>query len=315
MSPNFAPMPGEDDEAVPAEPEQGFVQRLLPKTVMGLASLVFFMGLAAALTGAVLYAYYESRLEKTERAITEFTSTYTEEFDDARGEIQAERDAALQRIDDALAELDQFAAGGETLATLLDRVEPSVWFVSTLDEAGAPSVGSAFVVFADSERSFLLTSFQVVRAATAEPGPAVSLRKGDLEVEAEVFTWDEGRDLALLSIPTGGQPALTFVDDPGSVEPGDRVFAVSGLGAGGASVSQGTVADAAGNVIQHDAGVGAAHRGGPLLDADGNVVGVASRSYAPLGFDPLAVFFAPPIRLACENVISCPEGGEVTPAG
>jgi S1-C subfamily serine protease len=297
------------------ESEQGFVQRLLPKTLLGLASLVFFMGLAAALTGAILYAYYSSRLAETERAITDFTGEYEDEFEAARGELQAERDAALQRIDDALAELDQFAAGGETLATLLETVEPSVWFVSTLDETGAPSVGSAFVVFADSEQSYLLTSFQVVRAATVQPGPGVLLRKGDIEIEADVFTWDEGRDLALLTIATGGQPPLSFVEDPATVQPGDRVFAVSGLGASGASVSQGTIADAAGNAIQHDAGVGAAHRGGPLLDADGRVIGVASRVYAPLGFDPLAVFFSPPIRLACETVITCPDGGEVTPAG
>ena len=51
----------------------------------------------------------------------------------------------------------------------------------------------------------------------------------------------------------------------------------------------------------------------PVLPADGRVIGVASRTYAPLGFDPLAVFFAPPIRLACETVIRCPDG-EVTTA-
>lgn len=291
------------------------MQRLLPRGLLGLAALVFFMGLAAALTGAVLYAYYESRLEKTERSITEFVENYTEEFDNARGQLQAERDAAIQQIEDTLDELEQFSAGGETLASLLEQVQPSVFFVETLDEVGAPSVGSAFVVFADSEQSFLLTSFQVVRAATAEPGPAVTLRKGELRIEAEVFTWDEGHDLALLAIDAGNTPALPFVEDPSSVQPGDRVFAVSGLGAAGASVSQGTVADAAGNAVQHDAGIGAAHRGGPLLDADGRVIGVASRVYSPSGFDPLAVFFAPPIRTACETVIRCPDGGAAPPGG
>jgi S1-C subfamily serine protease len=272
------------------------------------------MGLAAALTGAVLYAYYESRLEKTEQAIDDFVDSYTDEFDAARAELQAERDAALAQIDDTLDELDQFAAGGETLAALLERAAPSVFFVSTLDEVGAPSVGSAFVVFADGEQSYPLTDLAVVRAATAQPGPAITLRKGDQELDAELFTWDDATGLALLRVTQPGLPALPFVEDASSVQPGDRAFVVSGLGAAGASVSQGTVADAAANAIQHDAGVGAAHRGGPLLDADGRVIGVASRTYAPLGFDPLAVFFAPPIGLACETVITCP-GGEVSPAG
>jgi S1-C subfamily serine protease len=293
----------------------GLVQRLLPKGLLGLAGLVFFMGLASALSGAVLYAYYESRLERTEQELEDFVGSYTEEFDAARAELQAERDAALARIDDTLDELDQFAAGGETLAALLESAAPSVYFVATLDETGAPSVGSAFVVFADDEQSFLLTSFQVVRAASAQPGPGIAVRKGDEELEATLFTWDEGRDLALLAVARPNLPALSFVEDPGSVRTGDRVFVVSGLGigSGGASIAQGTVADVAGNAIQHDAGVGAAHRGGPLLDADGRVIGVASRNYAPLGFDPLAVFFSPPIALACENVIRCPDGAAAPP--
>jgi S1-C subfamily serine protease len=287
--------------------------RLLPASLLGLASLVFFMGLASAFTGAVLYAYYESRLEKQEQELQEFVDGFS--IDQVRAAIQAEGDTALAQIDDQLSELQQFAAGGATLQALLDGVKPSVWFVSTLDEQGAPSVGSAFVVFSDSEQSFLLTSYEVVRAATVEPAPDVVLRQGDQELVATVFTWDEGRDLALLALPIGSQPALAFVADPNSIETGERVFAVSGLGATGASVAQGVVADAAGNAIQHDTPLGAAFRGGPLLASDGTVVGVSSRRYAPLGFDPLAVFFAPPIRLACEVVITCPDDAAAAPPG
>ena len=294
---------------------EGFVQRLLPKTVLGLAGLVFFMGLAAALTGAVLYAYYESRLEKTERAIEDFAGSYEDEFEAARGELQAERDAAINRIEDTLAELDQFDPGGETLAGIVERTGPSVWLVESLDDVGAPSVGSAFVVFSDGEGSYLLTDLAVVRASTVEPGPGITLRKGDDVIDAELFTWDDPTGIALLRTTRASLPALGFVEDPGSVEAGDRVFAVAGLGAAGASVSQGTVVDAAGNAVAHDAAVGAAFRGGPLVDADGRVVGISSRTYSPAGFDPLAVFFAPPIRLACETVIRCPGGSAATPAG
>jgi S1-C subfamily serine protease len=288
--------------------------KLLPTSLLGLASLVFFMGLASAFTGAVLYAYYESRLEKQEQELQLFIDTFTDQVDGARAEIQADGDAALAQIDDQLCEHQQGAAGGATLQALLDGVKPSVWFVSTLDETGAPSVGSAFVVFSDSEQSYLLTSYEVVRAATAEPAPDVVLRQGDQEVVATVFTWDDARDLALLALPLGCQPALAFVADPNSVETGDRVFAISGLGATGASVAQGVVADAAANAIQHDTPLGAAFRGGPLVGSDGTVVGVSSRRYAPLGFDPLAVFFAPPIRIACEVVITCP-GDAAAPPG
>lgn len=282
--------------------------RLLPRSLLGLATLVFFMGVAAAFTGAVLYAYYESRLEEQEQDLQQFIDTFTDQVEGARSQVQIEGDSVLQQIDDQLAELQEFAAGGATLQELIGNSGPSVWFVNTLDDTGAPSVGSAFVVFADPESSYLLTSFEVVQASASAPVPDINLRKGDQEVTGTLVTWDEARDLALLQIPVGSLPPLSFVADPNNVQVGDRIFAISGLGTTGASVAQGVVADAAGNGVQHDAPIGAAFRGGPILATDGTVIGVASRRYAPLGFDPLAVFFAPPIRLACEVVISCPDG-------
>ena len=283
-----------------------FPSKLLPQNLLGLAAVVLFMGLASAFTGAVLYAYYESRLERTEQELDRFIDEF--DIDNVRAAIQAEADAAGQQVEDQLDELEQFAAGGATLEALVAGAEPSVWFVSTLDETGAPQVGSAFVVFADPERSFLLTSYEVVRAATSAPAPDVLVRKGDAEEVAEVVTWDEANDLALIAINRPSLPALTFAPDPASLSAGDRIFAVSGLGSQNASVAQGVVADNAGNAIQHDVPIGAAFRGGPLLDSSGQVVAVSSRRFAPLGFDPLAVFFAPPIGAACQVVITCPDG-------
>jgi S1-C subfamily serine protease len=89
---------------------------------------------------------------------------------------------------------------------------------------------------------------------------------------------------------------------------GDRVFVVSGLGGGGGAVSQGFIAGVSSQGIQHDAPVGAAFQGGPLVNSSGEVLAIASRAYAPLGFAPQAVFFGVPIRGACESLVSCPEG-------
>ncbi|MGH9137062.1 MAG: S1 family peptidase [Acidimicrobiales bacterium] len=309
------PSPGDSDtrEPAPESPTPGLLQRLLPSGVLGLAGVVFFMGLAAAFTGAVLYAYYESRLEKTENALEDFILRFTDAVDGAVATVQSEGERAREQIEAQLEELEQFSAGGETLTALLQGASPSVWFVETLDETGAPSVGTAFVVFADNERSYLLASYTTVRAATAEPGPDVVLRQGDRQETATVFSWDPGHDLALLTLDVPSLPALAFAPEDDAVAAGDRVFVVSGLGASGGAISQGFVADVAGNGIQHDVPVGAAYQGGPLLDSDGEVLGVASRTYAPLGFDPLAVFFAPPVRAACEVVIQCPAGAPAPP--
>ena len=176
-------------------------RRLLPRTVLGLSTLLFFMGIAAAFSGAVLYAYYESRQEQTVSKVDNFVGGFTEQLDAAKQVVQAEGATAKQDIRNQLDELQKFAASGSTLTGLLDQAKPSVWFVSTLDQAGAPSVGSAFVVFSDNESSFLLTSYTTIQAATQQPAPAVALHKqGEEDLPATVFTWDPAHDLALLSV-------------------------------------------------------------------------------------------------------------------
>jgi S1-C subfamily serine protease len=211
-------------------------------------------------------------------------------------------------VQSQLDELQRFAASGETLAGILEQASPSVWFVSTRDEAGQPSVGSAFVVFSDAEQSFLLASFNTVRANAQEPTPGITVRKGDEEIGASLTAWDPPNDLALLAIDRPELPALSWAPADPPLQIGDRVFVVSGLGAAGGSISQGFVADTSANGIQHDSPVGAAFQGGPLLNSAGEVLAVASRAYSPLGFPPEAVFFGVPIRSSCSQVIRCPEG-------
>ncbi|CAN5806119.1 hypothetical protein BH24ACT3_BH24ACT3_15550 [soil metagenome] len=291
------------------------VRVLVPRSASGMAAIVFFMGIASAFTGTVLFAYYENRLDATEREVSDFAGGFEESLESARQVIETEQAEAVTEIRGQLDELEEFSATGETLDQLVEQVGPGVWFVATLGDAGEPSVGSAFVVFSDTDRSYLLTSYHVVRAATRAPGPDISLRKGDEELPAELITWEEGRDLALLAIDRVDLPRLEWAEGSPAVETGDRVLAFSGLGAAGAEVTQGFVADVSANGIQHDAAVGAAFQCGPLVDSDGRVLGVTSRTYTPLGFDPLAVFFAVPIRDACAEVLSCPDGDPAGPPG
>lgn len=284
----------------------GVLKRIIPKTALGLAGVLFLMSIASAFTGAVLYAFYEYRLGKTEDRVDAFKASFEDKVTDAIGRIDAERDTAVGAVQTELDDLEKFAASGETLSSLLDKTAPSVWFVSTLDEAGQPSVGSAFVVFSDSSQSFLLTSFTTVRAATQQPAPKIAVRKGDDELTAELTSWDPDNDLAVLTLDRPSLPALDWAPTDPPLQVGDRVFVVSGLGAAGGAITQGFVADVSANGIQHDSPVGAAFQGGPLLNSSGEVLGVASRTYSPLGFSPGAVFFGVPIRTSCDAVIRCP---------
>jgi S1-C subfamily serine protease len=282
--------------------------RLLPRTVLGLTVVILAASVGAAFSGAVLYAYYEYRLSQNERAASRFAAEFDERFRAARETIEAERQQARAEVRNELEPLRKIRAEGETLEALAKKVQASVWFVTTLDEAGQPSVGSAFVVASDGTQSLMVTSYATVRAATRKPGPAVTVRKGEELVGATLWTWHEEKDLALLTVPKGNVPKLTFASGNSPIKVGERVFSVSGLGAMGAAISQGFVADVSAAGIQHDAAVGSAFQGGPLVTSNGEVVAVASRAYAPLGFGSDEVFFGVPIRAVCEKVLKCPGG-------
>ena len=145
-----------------------------------------------------------------------------------------------------------------------------------------------------------------MRAATHQPGPQVFARHGGDDEKAQLWTWQDDHDLALLILQKANQPRLDWGSD--SPKTGDRIFAASGLGAAGGSITQGLVADVSSAGILSDAQVGQAFQGGPVINSNGEVVAVASRSYAPLGFTTDGVFFSVPIRSACDRVLRCPSG-------
>src|SRR5205085_11747442 len=147
--------------------------------------------------------------------------------------------------------LKKIRAEGDTLDALVKKAAPSLFFVRSLDESGAPSVGSGFAVASDDNQTFVLTSFATVRAATARPGPAIEVRQGDTVIKSTLWTWDEAKDLALIILQKGKVDTLSFADK-GSVKTGERVFALSGLGAAGGAATQGFVADVSSSGIQHD---------------------------------------------------------------
>ena len=283
-------------------------ERLLPKTVLGMTMLLLMASLGAAFSGTVLYAYYEYRLNKNEQRVTNFINGFDKQFKGAINAIDTEREDAKNQIKQQLAPLQKVAAEGSTLDNLLKNASPSVWFVHTLDQNGQPSVGTAFVVASDSNQTLLLTSFNTVRAATHQPGPTVSVSRGSEDDKVQLWTWQEAKDLALLILQKPNQPRLNWSGDSPAVKTGDRVFAVSGLGAGGGSITQGLVADVSGTGIMSDTQIAPMFQGGPLINSKGDVVGVASRAYAPLGFPSDGVFFSVPIRSACDQVLRCPSG-------
>jgi S1-C subfamily serine protease len=283
-------------------------QRLLPKTVRGMVSLIVAASIGAALSGTILYAYYQYRLNQTEQRVGSFVDGFDQRFKTAVGTIQADQANAQAAIQRSLGPIQSVQSQGAAVANLLKQTQASVWFVHTVDANGQPSVGSAIAVSSGNGKTLMLTSYNTVQAATHQPAPTIYVRKGDTDTPATLSSWQPAKDLALLQVNRDNVKTVSFASGDAPMKVGDRIYAVSGLGAAGGSITAGTVADASSNVIQSDAAVGTSFQGGPLVNAQGDVVGVASRSYNPLGFTSDGVYFGVPIRAACDQVLTCPGG-------
>ena len=146
-------------------------------------------------------------------------------------------------------------------------------------EAG-DRVGSG-VIFAENDypQLFVLTNAHVIEGVP-ESDIFVNVHDGNLYL-VKVLGVDHMRDLAVLRIhrPDSRPPILPFGDSP---VPGDQVVAMGyALGISGeATVTQGIVSavryesEAQRWLIQTDAAINPGNSGGPLLNLDGEVVGI-----------------------------------------
>ncbi|MGC5584296.1 S1C family serine protease [Ornithinimicrobium sp. W1665] len=170
-----------------------------------------------------------------------------------------------------------------TVPGLSRAVLPSVALIS-LGEDGQVGQGSGFVVRADG---YLLTNHHVV--APAGDGGRITVElPGREPVPAEVVGSDPVYDIAVLKVDQGDLVPLPFADSE-AVEVGQTVVAVGAPLGLDSTVTSGIVSAldrpvvAGGddemsyiNAIQTDAAINPGNSGGPLLDLEGQVVGVNS---------------------------------------
>jgi serine protease Do len=136
------------------------------------------------------------------------------------------------------------------------------------------SLGSGFIV---NSGGYILTNNHVVENASRI---RVKLSDGR-EMEAKVVGTDPQTDLAVLKIPASNLPTLNMADS-GKVEVGDWVlafgspFGLSQTMTAGIISAKGRAIGAGpyDNFLQTDAAINPGNSGGPLVDLDGNVVGI-----------------------------------------
>jgi len=174
---------------------------------------------------------------------------------------------------------------------------------------GAPrqnSLGSGFVISADG---YILTNNHVV-----EDADEIMVRLSDKsEFEAEMVGSDEATDLALLKIDADHELPFLRLGDSDSLLVGDWVIAignpfpqqgldrtvtvgvVSALGRKDLRFGGGTPTYQ--NYIQTDASINPGNSGGPLINLQGEVIGINSAIASPTGSN-VGIGFAIPINFA-----------------
>lgn len=177
------------------------------------------------------------------------------------------------------------AAGPADFSSVISRVDAGVVHITTVMRGGArarsrdDNVGSGFVI---DQSGLIVTNRHVVNGAQRV---RVTVQ-GHTTVDAKIVGVDPATDLALLQVPLQGLQPLSF-GDPRNLRVGQWVLAsgspyqlshswsvgiVSGLGRRGVGVNPRGVED----YIQTDAAANLGNSGGPLFNADGQVVGVVT---------------------------------------
>lgn len=317
---------GEEDASVSAAPRKSRSQRrrewrqserarryaarksvrfpIFTRSVLLWMLLFAMVGVSFGGSGAFFWAHFNTQINE----LKEQSKDFDKRSQDAQGQIDAIRNQAIADINNQLKPIAPYLAEANTIK-LAQFYAPYVWFVATLDENGKPSVGSAFAVATDTNTTLMITSFNTVKAASLNPAPEIKIRKNDQEVKAHLVDWDADRDLALIEVERGGMEILDWAtDDEQSQSLGLRVFPVSGLGGPGASLTSGIIIDQSVAGFQHTAPIGTAMQGGPIVTATAHVIGVASLTYHPLGFDPGEIHYSVQINSACVVLLECGGG-------
>ena len=181
------------------------------------------------------------------------------------GELEASRQQAAA-LDARVGELEADAAAEPDPVATAERVKESVFTI--ISRTGR---GSAWVAGVEGGRSLLVTNNHVV-GQEAQPGSVVTVVREELRVEGEVLRIDEGRDLAVVAVDEV-VPPLDMADEGPRV--GEPVLVVGSPLGLEQSVVTGIVSAFRDEHIQISAPLNPGNSGGPVVNADGEVIGVA----------------------------------------
>lgn len=206
---------------------------------------------------------------------------------------------------------EQIVRGGGTSRDPFGGLLPFDFFFDMPRDQMQKSLGSGFIV---DSRGYILTNDHVVKDATSIK---VSFQDGR-ELTGTVVGMDSLTDLAVVKVDAGNLPVLKLADSD-TVRVGDWVLAFGSpfgleqtmtagiISAKGRYIGAGTYD----NFLQTDAAINPGNSGGPLVNLNGEVVGINTMIFSQSGGFQ-GVGFATPATMAGNIYRQLIEHGKVT---
>jgi S1-C subfamily serine protease len=199
---------------------------------------------------------------------------------------------------DEVNSIEIYKASKDTVVYITSTVYQQTWFFEMVP---VRELGSGFII--DPEGRILTNNHVVSGSAQVEVTlPDQSRHK------AQVLARSRSNDLALIKIEPRKKLTFLRLGDSDNLQVGQKVLAIGNPFGLAGTLTTGVVSSLGRNIrgdentqlegmIQTDAAINSGNSGGPLLDSQGNVIGINTAIYGPNGGN-VGIGFAMPINRA-----------------
>ena len=198
---------------------------------------------------------------------------------------------------DEVNNIEVYKAAKDSVAYITSTVYQQTFFFEMVPTR---ALGSGFLISADGR---ILTNNHVISGSSK-----IEVRFSDgSRYTAKVLVADRADDLALIQIDPKKKLPYLKLDDSDQLQVGQKVLAIGNPFGFSGTLTTGIVSSLAREIrsenstleglIQTDAAINEGNSGGPLLDSQGNVIGINTAILAPSGGN-IGIGFAMPINRA-----------------
>jgi putative serine protease PepD len=225
-----------------------------------------------------------------------------DKYDKLRGDMAAQRTAAQEEatgLEARTKELERQAGNTLDAAAVADKVLPSVFRVQSQTGTGT---GFAFANATPENGTYVITNYHVVDRNWESGQKQVDLEQKNRRFKGQIVNVDKNADLAVIQT-TEAFTRLAAAPEP--AKPGQPVVVVgSPLGledsvTSGVISAQRTINGV--TVLQFDAPVNPGNSGGPIVNAQGQVVGVVNAKLVNAEGISLGI----PVAVVCQTLKIC----------